>query len=109
MQNICGREGKDENGELSVSKARVVQQRVRGGAAQVRQQVNVAGLEGVRVLGIRIEGNGIYLRENLGNNGLTEVAVFVGIHAVEGVELVQRHGLLVVGARPAVGTVQTQE
>ena len=108
VQNICGREGKDENGELSVGKARVVQQRVRGGAAKVRQQVNVAGLEGVRVLGIRIEGNGIYPRENLGN-GFAEVAVFLGVHAVEGVELIQRHGLFTMGTRPAVGTVQTQE
>ena len=108
VQNICGREGEDENGELSVREARVVQQRVRGGAAKIRQQVNVGGLEGVRVLGVRIEGNGIYLRENLGN-GFAEGTVLLGIHAVEGVELVQRHGRLIVGARPAVGTVQTQE
>ena len=108
MQNICGREGKDENGELSVGKACVVQQRVRGGAVKIRQQVNVAGLEGVRVLGVRIEGNGIYPRENLGN-GFAEGTVLVSVHAVEGVELVQRHGRLIVGARPAVGTVQTQE
>ena len=109
VQNICGRKGKDENGELSVREARVVQQRVRGGAAKVRQQVNVGGLECVRVLGVRLEGNGVYPRENLGDDGLAEVAVFLGIHAVEGVELVQRHGRLIVGARPAVGTVQTQE
>ena len=109
VQNICSREGKDENGEFSVSKARVVQQRVRGGTAKVRQQVNVAGLEGVRVLGVRIEGNGIYLRENLGDDSFAEGTVLLCVHAVEGVELVQRHGLLTVGARPAVGTVQTQE
>ena len=108
MQNICSREGKDENGELSVSKARVVQQRVRGGAVKIRQQVNVAGLEGVRVLGIGIKGNGVHLRENLGNDGLTKIAVFIGVHAVESIELVQRHGLFTVGARPAVGAVQTQ-
>ena len=108
VQNICSREGKDENGELSVSKARVVQQRVRGGAVKIRQQVNVAGLEGVRVLGIRIERNGVYPRENLGNS-FAEGTVLLGVHAVEGVELVQRHGRLIVGARPAVGTVQTQE
>ena len=108
VQNICSREGKDENGEFSVSKARVVQQRVRGGTAKVRQQVNVAGLEGVRVLGVRIEGNGIYLRENLGDDSFAEVAVFLGVHAVEGVELIQRHGLFTMGTRPAVGTMQTQ-
>ena len=108
VQNICGREGKDENGELSVGKARVVQQRARGGALKIRQQVNVGGLESVRVLGLRFEGNGVYLRENLGNS-FAEGTVLLGVYAVEGVELIQRHGRLIVGARPAVGTVQTQE
>ena len=108
VQNICGRKGKDEDGELGVSEAGVVQQRVRGGAAKVRKQVNVGGLECVRVLGVRLEGNGVYPRENLGNS-FAEGTVLLGVYAVEGVELIQRHGRLIVGARPAVGTVQTQE
>ena len=108
VQNICSREGKDENGELSVGKARVVQQRVRGGTVKIRQQVNVAGLEGVRVLGIRLEGNGIYPRENLGN-GFAEGTVLVSVHAVEGVELVEGHGRLAVDVGPAVGAVQRED
>ena len=104
----CG-EREDEDGQLGIGEAGVVEQSEgRGAIAEFGEQVETGGGRRVGVLSLGVEG---YLVEFVvdGVDNFVELGCVVVVDAVEGVELVEGHGRLAVDVGPAVGAVQRED
>ena len=104
----CG-EREDEDGQLGIGEAGVVEQgEGRGAVAEFGEQVGAGGSRRVGVLSLGVEGHLVEVFVD-GVDDFVELGCVVVVDAVEGVELVEGHRRFVVDVGPAVGAVQRED